>query len=314
MNSLKLTVLLSVAISHYAVSEESIQSQRNSTLAVYKSGDNESAGLTWEAPRIIKLAEERILSLAEDNYAESQWLLGGLYHQGIGADQDLQQAAVHYQAAADAGHPLAQNAIGRFYYKGLGVQQNLIVAAKYLEQAAAQEVADAQVFLGRMYISGAGVPINYRKALELLTAASHSNHDAMALIGAMYVKGLGVEKDFHEAFKWYHQAAQGGTREFIADVKKTRNDVADAAGIELETKIVPMEGSGLYALSNGRLIEYDPVLSDFKRFYESEPVQVLDIMHRWRKQEPRVTDPFADSPTTGQSKRSYETARSSSRE
>ena len=85
----------------------------------------------------------------------------------------------------------------------------------------------------------------------------------MALIVSIYVKGLGVEKDLHEAFKWYHQAAQGGTREFIADVKRSRDDIAIAAGIKIETKIVPMEGSGFYAVSRGRLIEYDPVLSDF---------------------------------------------------
>lgn len=266
MKLLKLTVLFSVAISYYAVSEESIQGQRDSAPAVYKLGDNESAGLIWEAPLILSLAEALKLSLSEHASAESHWVLGGFYHQGIGVDQDLQQAAALYQAAADAGHPLAQNAIGQFYYQGLGVQQDRTVAAKYLEQAAAQEVVDAQLFLARMYISGSGVPIDYRKALNLLTAASDSNHEAMALLGAIYVKGLGVEKDFHEAFKWYHRAAQGGTREFIADVKKSRDTVADAAGIELETKIVPMEGSGFYAVSNGRLIEYDPVLSDFKSF------------------------------------------------
>ncbi len=261
MKLLNLIFLLSVAAAHLATAEESKQSNSDAN-----SGSIDSI-----------LSVPDLIFLAEAGYPGLEFSLAKRYLGGHGVDQNDELAIGWFLKAANQGMWAAQQTMGTYYFDGFGVTQNFEAAAywyleavrnedvdpDFFQPASMQSIADNQAQLGSMHLTGSNVPVDYAKALELLTAASQSNHEAMALIGAIYVKGLGVEKDLHEAFKWYHQAAQGGTREFIAEVKRSRDDIAIAAGIKIETKIVPMEGSGFYAVSKGRLIEYDPVLSDF---------------------------------------------------
>jgi len=264
MKLLNLIFLLSVAAAHLATAEELKQSNSDANSVSIDS--------------ILSVPD--LIFLAEAGNSASQFSLGKRYLGGNGVDQNNELAISWFLKAANQGMWAAQQTMGTHYFDGFGVTQNFEEAANwYLEAvrnkdvdpdffqpASMQSIADNQAQLGSMYLTGSNVHVDYAKALELLTAASHSNHEAMALIGAIYVKGLGVKKDLHEAFKWYHQASQGGTREFIAEVKRNRDDIAVAAGIEIETKFVPMQGSGLYAVSKGRLIEYDPVLSDIAMY------------------------------------------------
>jgi hypothetical protein len=204
---------------------------------------------------------------------EAEYRLGEFYRTDNTIGPDLNQAAVHYRLAADRGHSLAQFELASMYYDGAGVSKDHGRAAKYMQMAADQKLPAAQFAIGYMYAIGEGVKQDYAVSLaNFRTASSNGYLNADLLIGDMYAQGLGVEKDLNLAFKWYDEAAQQGTsREFIATAKKARDEVARLAGIKIQSKIVPMEGSGFLTLYEGRLIEYDPILSDIP-VYKASPV------------------------------------------
>lgn len=169
---------------------------------------------------------------------------------------------------------------------------------------------------------------------QVLRYAETGVAEAQVIIAGMYLTGESVEKNLHEAFKWYDQAVQHGTsRDFIATAKRSRDAVARLAGIKIPVNIVPMEGSGFLALYEGRLIEYDPVLSDFDVSLEGT-VQT-EILDGWKggrpttryvsqhRRKPRVTrsrrdtvnDPFdfgTPSHTIGRNRTGKTRSRSSS--
>jgi len=205
------------------------------------------------------------LQMAYSDNVEAAYHLGELYRTDTSIGPDLQRAATYYRVAANGGHSLAQFRIATLYYEGTGVSQDFGRAARYTQSAANQDLPDAQFLIGYMYLRGEGVSQDYAAALNYLGKASGNGYLSANLhIGDMYAQGLGVEQNLHEAFKWYNQAVQrGASREFIATAKKSRDAVARLAKIKIEPNIVPMDGSGLLTLYEGRLIEYDPVLSDF---------------------------------------------------
>ena len=234
---------------------------------------------------------------------EAAYRLGELYRADTEIGPDLREAALHYYVAANGGHSLAQQKLAKMYYFGNGVSEDHGRAAKYMQMSANQDAPEAQHWMGRMYLHGDGVKQDYAVALANFSAASSNGHlEANLSIGDMYALGLGVEKNLHEAFKWYDQAAQQATsRDYIAFAKKSRDAVAKVAGIKIEPKIVPMEGSGQLVLHEGQLIEYDPILSDLP-VHEAAPVHEASPVHEagpvrymdwWKGQKPKLTYNYA---------------------
>jgi TPR repeat protein len=74
---------------------------------------------------------------AERGDPEAQYKLGLAYDVGVGAPQDLAQAAAWYERAAEQGHPGAQFSLGLMYGNGRGVPQDLVRAHMWLNLAAA---------------------------------------------------------------------------------------------------------------------------------------------------------------------------------
>lgn len=85
-----------------------------------------------------------LVNLAESGYAEAQFRLGVMLHQGIGAPQNFRQARRWYRAAADAGHAGAQNNLGVIYRDGDGVRTNRVQAYMWFSLAASQMNAKAR--------------------------------------------------------------------------------------------------------------------------------------------------------------------------
>ena len=75
--------------------------------AAYKNGDYATAA------RLLR-------PLAEQGYVPAQSLLGVLYDQGQGVQQDYVEAMKWYRLAADQGYAPAQNSVGVLYAKGEG--------------------------------------------------------------------------------------------------------------------------------------------------------------------------------------------------
>ncbi|MGH7180653.1 MAG: tetratricopeptide repeat protein [Nitrospiraceae bacterium] len=91
------------------------------------------------------LAAQLSRPLAEQGQAEAQFILGGLYANGLGVLQNDQEAVKWYHKAAGQGHALAQVLIGTFYANGEGgVPQDLVRAHMWLNVAAAALSGDVR--------------------------------------------------------------------------------------------------------------------------------------------------------------------------
>ncbi len=92
--------------------------------------------------------------LAKQGDAASQFLLGAMYAEGKGVQQDYVQARQWYEQAAAQGYARAQYNLGVLYAQGQGGPQDYAKARQWYEQAAAQGLADAQNNLGLLYDNG----------------------------------------------------------------------------------------------------------------------------------------------------------------
>ena len=81
---------------------------------------------------------------AERGDPQAQYKLGLAYDVGVGAPQDLAQAAAWYERAAEQGHAGAQFSLGLMYANGRGVPQDLVRAHMWLNLAAAAQQPGAR--------------------------------------------------------------------------------------------------------------------------------------------------------------------------
>ena len=109
--------------------------------------------------------------LAESGDAAAQYLLGSLYVEGNGVEQDDAKALLWFQRAADQGDAAAQYNVGASYAGGRGVEKSYTDAAKWFRRAADQGVAFAQLNLGLLYAAGNGVAQDNIEALKWLELA-----------------------------------------------------------------------------------------------------------------------------------------------
>ena len=148
---------------------------------------------------------------ADQGHAESQYVLGIFYHNGIDVPQNHAEAARLFRLAAEQGHAEAQTMLGVLYYRGKGVPEDKREAARWLRLAAEQGDADAQTRLGVLYILGEGVPEDRREAVRWLRlAAEQGDAEAQARLGGAYALGKGVAQDYREAYIWLSIAVGSG--------------------------------------------------------------------------------------------------------
>ena len=160
----------------------------------------------------------------EDNFAVAQYQVGCMFNNGLGVDEDLNQAFKFYKLAADQGHVESQFNVGNFYFIGKGgaekdvSQDNLSQAFKYFKLAADQNFADAQYKIGLIFNYGIGVTRDISQTFEYedlnqafkyyKLAADKGHAKSQLKIGNFYEKGLGeAEKDVSQAFKYRKLAA-----------------------------------------------------------------------------------------------------------
>lgn len=121
---------------------------------------------TWQAPESIGQAKTRLpvfaaglaaynekyygtairiwKPLAELGHVDAQYNLGAMYGNGLGVQQDHEEAARLFRLAADQGDASAQFNLGVRYDNGLGVPQDDKAAVCLFRLAAAQGDARAQ--------------------------------------------------------------------------------------------------------------------------------------------------------------------------
>ena len=101
-------------------------------------------------------------SLAEQHVPEAVFLMGTAYAEGLGKNNNSQEAVKWYRQAAEQGHTLAQHNLGNAYAFAQGIEQNHELAVTWWRKAAEQGDAIPQYQLGLSYEKGNGV----EKALE----------------------------------------------------------------------------------------------------------------------------------------------------
>ena len=69
--------------------------------------------------------------------ADAQFNLGIMYDQGLGVNQDLDEATRLYRSAADQGHARAHNNLGLMYADGDSAKQYFGEALRWFRKAAA---------------------------------------------------------------------------------------------------------------------------------------------------------------------------------
>ena len=145
------------------------------------------------------------------NHSELQHMLGVMYANGQGVQQDYVEAAAWYRKAAEQGYAVAQSRLGFMYYFGLGVSKDYVQAEAWFRKAADQGHADAQFHLGVLYDLGQGVPQDDEQdAVWTRRAAEQGHAEAQYNLGIMYRNGQGVPQDYAQAEYWYRKAAEQG--------------------------------------------------------------------------------------------------------
>jgi TPR repeat protein len=94
-------------------------------VAAYKRGD-------------YKLAIQELTPLAEQGHGDVQYLLGRMYHTGLGVPQDYAEATLWYRRAAEQGNPGCQFLLGFLYSTGRGVPKDLVQAHFWFSVSAAR--------------------------------------------------------------------------------------------------------------------------------------------------------------------------------
>lgn len=144
-----------------------------------------------------------------------------------GKTQDYAKAVEWYRKSAEQGYAQGQYCLGNMYHQGLGVIEDYKEAFKWFSKAAEQGYDKAQTMLGYMYFMGEGVENDFIKAFTWeQKAAEQGNADAQYVLGMMFEIGNGVTNGRAEAIKWYEKAAEQGHQYAIERLKKL-NDESD---------------------------------------------------------------------------------------
>jgi TPR repeat protein len=97
---------------------------------------------------------DQVQLAATNNDVTAQYYLGRIYWDGIGVDQNYDEAVKFIRLAAEQGLAAAQNSLGWAYYKGLGMPEDSGEAFKWYQKAADQGNAKAEINLAWMYAGG----------------------------------------------------------------------------------------------------------------------------------------------------------------
>ncbi|MBI3551703.1 MAG: protein kinase [Elusimicrobia bacterium] len=154
---------------------------------------------------------DETLAAARAGNAAAQKRLGSAYKNGLGVQQDFNQAVFWYRKSAAQGDAEAQNSLGDLYQNEAQDTPNLPEALKWYLKAAAQGNVDAQDSLGHMYQDGLGVASSWSQAARWYRAAAmQGNADAQKNLGDIFRDGRGVRQDQERAAYWYRKSAAQG--------------------------------------------------------------------------------------------------------
>jgi localization factor PodJL len=125
-------------------------------------------------------AVEWLRKSAQGGFPAAQYQLGTLSERGSnGVARDPVQARVWYEKAALNGNRKAMHNLAVLHAEGIGTQQNMQEAAKWFQRGAEHGLTDSQYNLGILYERGMGVAANRTEAAKWFAiAAAQGDADA----------------------------------------------------------------------------------------------------------------------------------------
>ncbi|KAG0226238.1 hypothetical protein BGW41_004235, partial [Actinomortierella wolfii] len=153
--------------------------------------------------RVEACSVSSVIQNVDSDYMEAQFEL----EESSGTSRNYTEAAIWYRKAAEQGDAEAQYLLGKMYLDGTGVEQNNKVII-WIRKVADQGNADSQTSLGILFSKGIGVVKDESEAFAwFLKAAKQGNSKAQCQLGLMYLRGQGVQCDASEALKWIRKSA-----------------------------------------------------------------------------------------------------------
>jgi len=160
-----------------------------------------------------ELLFRQYMAEAEAGNSHARYLLGLMFHEGVGVEKDDLQAAGMFILAAGQGLTEAQYALGLIYYQGTGVERDENKAKQWLEKAAQRGDASAQYCLGLLYAERNEHKDIAQAAAWWRKAAKQGHAQAQHNIAVLYLKGGGIDSDSKTALNWFLREAEHGDPE-----------------------------------------------------------------------------------------------------
>ena len=150
--------------------------------------------------------------LAERNHAGGLTILGIMFNQGRGIQQDRKKGQYYFTRAALLGHPAAQFFLAEIYESDSDPRLvNLPLAVYWYEHAANQRIQKACYNLGRLYKYDDRVQHNEEIAFGWFKKGAELNYtECVYELGRCYLMGEGTEKDQYKGAQFIIQAAEKG--------------------------------------------------------------------------------------------------------
>lgn len=145
--------------------------------------------------------------------SEELFLQGYKYYCEAGCPEDLQKAVALLGEASAMGNPAAQDVLGNMYEDGDGVDQDYAVAAELYRQSSEQRYPAGMHDYGVLLLYGCGVHEDQEMGFRLIHEAVELSDDPDFIFteSVCYLNGLGVDKDESKAVSLLRKAAGKGS-------------------------------------------------------------------------------------------------------
>ncbi len=156
---------------------------------------------------------------ARNGYPPANVMLGVCYENGLGVEQNLQQAFNCYADAVKANDSDAMNRLASFYMCGLCIKQDENQAVSLYERSASLGNAEGQNNLGHCYEWGIGKEQSDQMAFAQYQKSAEGGYaEGQANLARCYEEGIGVLPDPEKASYWQKKANenQGATQYILA--------------------------------------------------------------------------------------------------
>ena len=148
----------------------------------------------------------------EKNEYDLLFILGKLYHEGLGVNQNFDLAYENYTKSIkksnnDIAKANSMNNLGSMFLQGEGVKKDIDKAIEYFQRSAELGNDTAMLNLGLLYFNGNDVENNYRLAFEYFcNAAAKFNGKSLNILGYYYEVGLLGNQDISKAIECYRKS------------------------------------------------------------------------------------------------------------